>query len=849
MRLILRKQYLATMSVVLISIIAWLLSYQHHIVTSYSDAKSHLDIARLVVDNQQTGLAQLGSVWLPLSQLLYLPLVWSNWAWHSGFAGSVISMASYVFASIGIFHIVREFTLKISVGIAAALVYVLNPNMLYLQSTPLTEPLFLALLVGSTLYFIRYIRSHQAKYLVLAAIFTALQIVTRYDGWFIAFIELCILIYTERKFQQQTWGQTCGIAIFFALPSGVAAGLWFLWNYLIFGSALYSFTGPYSAHAQQATIAAGSGLITKANLYISTKTYILDIVANTGLIIVLLSVIGWILFLIYDKRLSLKLKLIITGLLSSTVVFNIIALYAGFSILNLPALHWNPTHDVSGSYFNVRYGILALPLVAVGVGMLALRSRKFITPLIYLSIVIQGGFLIHQGLITIKDGTIGSSSFNNADIAVALKHHVATSDTVIMSSSTYNGVMFESGLDLKQFIHEGVNSTWKDAIANPDHYAKWVVTANGDFGDPVYASVVKQEKNAFLKYYKLVYAAKHANLYEQRTTSERYITASKSSLELNSAVFTARGINDYDLAFQSMDQINATFSHLKGAGVNTIRFWMYGDGIHDGFQPSVGDVNNEQLLKTDYIFKLAKDSGIRLIPTLGNNFSDYGGASQYLKWAGIDPANHDQFYTDGTVRTLYKNYINHILTHKNTLTGTSYVDDPTILAWDIINEPRTTDPNNLAPWVNDISSYVRNLDSNHLITVGIDKPVIDSSVRDICAIKNITVCSIHLYPQETNIASFDSPSSLQSAINVTKQIANKINKPIMVSELGASKTSQPFGNNPIVTLTNTVKLLNTEHYSGWIIWNYSEKSDNSFGFSPTGDYEYNLQTLKKIIEK
>ena len=73
---------------VTISIVTWYFSYQSGLTTIYNDAMGHLNIARAVIDGKQPGLAQLGSVWLPLDHILFLALIWNTWAWHSGFAGS-----------------------------------------------------------------------------------------------------------------------------------------------------------------------------------------------------------------------------------------------------------------------------------------------------------------------------------------------------------------------------------------------------------------------------------------------------------------------------------------------------------------------------------------------------------------------------------------------------------------------------------------------------------------------------------------------------------------------------------------------------------------------------------------
>ncbi|HEV2402795.1 MAG TPA: cellulase family glycosylhydrolase [Candidatus Saccharimonadales bacterium] len=817
------------------SIIAWVVTYAHHLVTTYSDAMSRLDIARMVVDNLQPGLAQLGSVWLPLNQLFSLPLIWNTWAWHSGFAGSFISMASYVVATVYVFKIIRELTSNQLAAGLGALAFGLNPNLLYLQSTPLTEPLFLALMITGTCYLIRYLKTRDPKFLALAAVLLALQVLTRYDGWFIAGIDTLVLLGAELIVYKQAIKKVIGTLTLFLTPALIAMLLWFLWNYLIFGNILYSFTGPYSAHAQQAVIQARSGLITKNNLLISSKAFGLDALLNIGVFVTLAGIAGWALYLIRTNTLPIKMRLLIANLLLAAIAFNIIALFIGFSILNIPELHWAPSHTLAGEYFNVRYGITALPFVAVGFGLLAAKLRPSFRLLLIPLVFLQFGLLVGGGLITVKDGTIGSSAFLNQDIAAAIKADVAKNDRVVMSSSVFNGVMFESGLNLKQYIHEGVSREWQAAIADPTLYAKWVVTANGNFGDPVYNSLVTKERSVFLRSYKLVYAGQHANLYMRLAPYDQFIGIAHNQLEFNDTTFQIRGVNSYDLAYQSNAQIADTFKALQQAHVNTVRFWLFGDGIANGFQPSAGILNEKSLEKTDYILAQAYNYRIRVMPTLVNNFNDYGGANQYVSWVGLDNA-HDQFFTNPTIIALYENYLNHILSRNNHLRGIEYSNDPTIAAWDIMNEPRTDNGNTapIATWANQIARYIKQKDSNHLVTISLDKPTADSGESTICASQYLDFCSMHIYPQDPGIASYTSyPQELQ-AITKYKQIASSIKKPAVVSEIGISKAYQPFNQPPLPVLSDSLQAINKDGYSGWLIWNWSQNPDSSFGFSPDG---------------
>src|SRR5579872_2730062 len=107
----------------LISVIGWLVFYSQGLVTAYNDTMAHLNLSRMVVDNMQPGFSQLGGVWLPLNHLLMLPFIWNDWAWRSGFAGSIISMVSFVISSYLLYKIAYKLTNSVYSGILTFLVF------------------------------------------------------------------------------------------------------------------------------------------------------------------------------------------------------------------------------------------------------------------------------------------------------------------------------------------------------------------------------------------------------------------------------------------------------------------------------------------------------------------------------------------------------------------------------------------------------------------------------------------------------------------------------------------------------------------------------------------------------
>ena len=165
----------------------------------YGDAVAHLGIARRILDSRNPGLSQLGGVWLPLPHLLLLPFVQKTEWWQNGLAGVFPSVLCYVLAVIGIYRLARRLVSP-RWSLAATAFFALNPNLLYLSTTAMTEPLFLALLIWLTLLTMECVAAIRAErrvgvatrmvligWLILAAVYT------RYDGWILGAAVWCVI--------------------------------------------------------------------------------------------------------------------------------------------------------------------------------------------------------------------------------------------------------------------------------------------------------------------------------------------------------------------------------------------------------------------------------------------------------------------------------------------------------------------------------------------------------------------------------------------------------------------------------------------------------------------------------
>ncbi len=289
----LTEKYLNLIIIGLVSILslgAYLVFLHNGLGLAYNDARSHLDIARRVVEGLKPGLAQLGSVWLPLPHFLMIPFVINDTLWHTGFAGAIISMISFVLT---VFFLIKILDLLKSSEIAkivTAAIFALNLNALYLQSTAMTEMLLIALMTGSTYYLAKWATEKKITSLITCSFLIFLSTLVRYDGWFLLLMTTVIIGFLSWK----NFGKKSveGVVFFFLMLGSFGVILWFLWNALIFKDPLYFAFGPYSARAQQAQVEAAGELQTKGHLLVSLKTYWYAMVYNSGLLSLVLGAVG-----------------------------------------------------------------------------------------------------------------------------------------------------------------------------------------------------------------------------------------------------------------------------------------------------------------------------------------------------------------------------------------------------------------------------------------------------------------------------------------------------------------------------------------------------------------------------
>jgi len=498
------ERHAVSFIIVLLSIISianFIFYYHNGLGLAYNDTRLHLDIGRRVVEGLKPGLAQLGSVWLPLPHLLMVPTIWNDFMWHSGLAGALVSMISFVATGALIYLFLKELGVGILGRMIGVFVFVANLNVLYLQSTAMTELLLLATMTAGSYYLLLWYKNGSLLAFIASAFWIMLSTLVRYDGWFLFIFSIALIFFSV--WRQRGYKTAEGMFVLFGTLAGFGVFLWLLWNFLIFKDPLYFIFGPYSAYAQQQQFETLGILTTKHHLLTSLKVYFYALAYNSGAFTLFLGILGGAL-LWFDRKISVPLRIAATVLLAP-FFFNVLALYLGHSILFI--------QGISGTvWFNPRYGVMLMPTIAIFIGYLVTRAGIARWTIIGLLIFVTFFSFSSTDAVTIDDARVGASQKNVSEVSSWLHEHATeTKGFILIAAASHDAIIFSSGLPMKRFIHEGTGDYWTRATSAPEQWVRWIVMRTSSDDDQTYRLL---KDTPGLSYYNLVQSFPFADIYE-----------------------------------------------------------------------------------------------------------------------------------------------------------------------------------------------------------------------------------------------------------------------------------------------------------------------------------------------
>ncbi|KAM5564940.1 hypothetical protein ABKV19_019132 [Rosa sericea] len=307
-------------------------------------------------------------------------------------------------------------------------------------------------------------------------------------------------------------------------------------------------------------------------------------------------------------------------------------------------------------------------------------------------------------------------------------------------------------------------------------------------------------KNWGLLFFALLLLQNQGILFQQVEAEDGFVKTKGVQFILNGIPYYANGFNAYWLTYMASDPsqrnlVSSAFQQASKNGLTIARTWAFNDAGYRALQNSPGSYNEQTF--------------------------------QYVEWArsqGQQSINsEDDFYTNSVVKGYYKNHIKTVLTRRNSLTGVAYKDEPTIMAWELMNEPRcTSDPSGktIQAWITEMASYLKSIDGNHLLEAGLEGFYGESKQQtnpkdfqvgtDFIAnnqIPGIDFATVHSYPDQwlTGSSYEDQVSFLSSWVNDHIQDAqNILHKPVLFAEFGRSLKESGYTTSQRDQIFNTV---------------------------------------------
>ncbi len=452
--------------------VAWI--NWHDYTLYYGDSEAHLNIARRILDSRTPGPFQIGSVWLPLPHLLMLPLVMSDPLWRSGLAGAFSSAICFVAAGLFLFGAARRVFGDRAAAAAVLSVFVLNSNMLYLQATPMTEPVLAGTLAALVYCTVRFRESQSLVWAALAGLAAMATSLARYEGWsLIPFVTLFFLIAARRR--------RILPALVFGSIASLGPILWLAHNWWYWGDPLEFYRGPYSALAIYRRSLAGSAMgryrgdhnWQDAWLYYRNAVWL-----AVGGPVVWLGLAGAVAAIFKRALWPLLLLLMPAG-------FLIASMHSGGTPIFMP-------HMWPFSYYNTRFGVTALPALAFAAGALVascpvrLRAPAWLLVAV-LAVVPWIGSPWPRSSICWKESQVNSEARRawTRQAGEFMREHYRRGEGIFMAFGDLAGVLREAGIPLRESLHDGNVPAWQAAVAKPSLFLfeGWALSIKGDAVD------------------------------------------------------------------------------------------------------------------------------------------------------------------------------------------------------------------------------------------------------------------------------------------------------------------------------------------------------------------------------
>jgi mannan endo-1,4-beta-mannosidase len=317
-------------------------------------------------------------------------------------------------------------------------------------------------------------------------------------------------------------------------------------------------------------------------------------------------------------------------------------------------------------------------------------------------------------------------------------------------------------------------------------------------------------------------------------SSDGFVSVQKGQFIRNGKPFYFIGANYWYGGVASLNEagrrrIISELDFLKKSGVNNLRILAAAEGkgpingmrrVEPPYQEPQGVFDESVMIGLDFLLSEMGKREMTAVLFLTNNWDWSGGFLQYLNWNGFlaDSVmqrkltwdeNRDvvsRFYTCSPCMDALNEQVKKLVGRVNTITGKAYQDDPTIMSWELANEPRPMRPNAIDAyryWVKGTAALIKSIDPRHLITIGSEGEMGSETMevfKDVHALPTIDYATIHIWPKnwgwfsDTSIAK-GMEQIIQNSDRYIKKHADAmqvLGKPLVIEEFGLPRDGHSF---------------------------------------------------------
>ncbi|WP_201293239.1 ArnT family glycosyltransferase [Arthrobacter zhaoguopingii] len=492
----------------------------------YPDSRSHLAIARRIFDSKAPGLEQLGTVWLPMPHLLLMPFVVDLWLFSTGWGACILGIVALSASASGLYRICARLGFGRLSRIAGVLILLANPAVLYVYTTALTEPVLIMCMLGAMAGLAHWATSMRrmsaGELAVFAGIPSGAAVLSRYEGWALV-LTGTVFVFVVAQRRSGKWRETLTMSAGYVMVPAAAVLWWLAYNWAIYENPLEFMFGEYSAYAQQKDLTESGLVTTRGNLGMTLWTFYWSLLETVGVVPLVLAAFGAIDLVLRRGLDNVTLLVAVTG---SAFAFGLVSLYLGQTVM------YND-HSVPPGWWNNRFALTALPLVAVLVSALTDRLtrpsplRPWAAGGLVMALLLQNIWWSNNPtsrLAVLAEGAFFAQSSAHPTAAARWLNANYTSGGILMDESAGgNAVLPVLGIPLRDIYIRASGEHFDRALADPVRYAEWVfVNVEARRGasytgptDLVYQAISRHR--SFGANYSLVFSTPTHQIYQRST--------------------------------------------------------------------------------------------------------------------------------------------------------------------------------------------------------------------------------------------------------------------------------------------------------------------------------------------